>query len=713
MATLFRAPLYSLRASRSYSRVPHTAQGEVWFNRRPLDGAPKPFLQRDWPNPLDRNTRFPIENRTLLDPSEFWILKDRFFGGAGQPPSPTPVVPYRPAPHPIELRTWTQSLVNSTLFIPPFTAAPWPNPQPKAFATELRTIADSTEFWLLAPATASPVVPQDWLNPTRPRVSFDGQVSGTAFALSASLVRPAPTLEYPNPIRAPYAPDARTFTDGTEFWLLAPSTQAPFVPFDWPNPAVRARAIDTRTHADPSEFWLLKDTFFGGAGQPPSPTPAAPQRLAPHPIDLRTWLQNHLGDTLAPAAATPFPTTFWPNPTGKPFSVDLRTITDTTAFRRLIALVPTSQHDWPVPNGPRYPISLRSFAEFTRLLGKDRIFGGPGQPITIWPHPNPRGYRHPIDLRSLFVNGRLWEHREDLYASTIREANPVVYYRLNDDDVTAVEYLHGLANGTYVGDVTHDVLDAILYGDTAAAFTSAGAVDPSDIEFTAATVDADIRPAIQGGPAVSFEIWFKLSVTEWTPTPPPFVMDLFQWHISELQLYWVPAASSPTGVGYWGAAGFVPDSSPIEGNSVATDDANGPLVAIEPHAWTHIVYTWNAAASRQRIYVNGSLVNEAPVASTSLNFPAGARLYIGPWVEGALDEAAIYATELTPEQVAAHYALHAIPAVSDYDVRCLSSDLVIRVLGSDLVVRVPSEPVATVTGDDIVVLVPPDVEVLM
>ncbi len=184
----------------------------------------------------------------------------------------------------------------------------------------------------------------------------------------AALQNPFSLKDWPNPGIARRI-DALTWIQLPQ---LVPPVAAPFAQTDWPNPGIKVWAIENRTEADGSEFWFLKDTFFGGAGQPPSPTPAAPYRAAVWPIDGRTWLQNHLQDTLAPLGPSPF-----------------------------------NQDDWPVPAGYRYPISLRTFAEFTRLLGKDRIFGGSGQPISNFQQPNPLGYIYPIELRTEFARQTL------------------------------------------------------------------------------------------------------------------------------------------------------------------------------------------------------------------------------------------------------------------------------------------------------------------
>src|SRR5437773_1374935 len=70
-------------------------------------GAPGQPLVYDWQNP--RGYAFPTENRTYIDASEFWMLKDAFFGLAGNPnfdwPNPRSATPA------IQLRTWEGNLL--------------------------------------------------------------------------------------------------------------------------------------------------------------------------------------------------------------------------------------------------------------------------------------------------------------------------------------------------------------------------------------------------------------------------------------------------------------------------------------------------------------------------------------------------------------------------------------------------------------------------
>lgn len=62
-------------------------------------------------------------------------------------------------------------------------------------------------------------------------------------------------------------------------------------------------------------------------------------------------------------------------------------------------------HDWPNPRGYVPSILLRTDISPVRLelIGKDKFFGGPGQPPANLDWPVPKGKEYPSSLRSLFV----------------------------------------------------------------------------------------------------------------------------------------------------------------------------------------------------------------------------------------------------------------------------------------------------------------------
>jgi hypothetical protein len=421
MATIFRGPIFTRYAAlTSLAAALSCPTQELLATTLKPATATMPFVQADWPNPQIKQRS--IDLLTEADASEFWILKDKIYRGVGQVPTydwPNPLIPKRiganetdignrfalkntiPAAAPfsgstfdnptVRLRASVDLLTSVYYFVVddnlPKSPIDWPNPQ-------LRRGIDAltwTQSRIPTPPTQSPFSQTQWPNPQIAREPVDDltEVDASEFWLlkdqffGAAGQPPSPTPAV-NPRGYFYAIDGRTWTQSHVLDTLAPVQATPFALTDWPNPRGPFATLENRTEADPSEFWLLKDTFFGGPGQPPSPTPGAPYRAAVWPIDGRTWLQNHLQDTLAPLGPTPF-----------------------------------SLDDWPVPAGYRYPISLRTFAEFTRLLGKDRIFGGPGQPISNFQQPNPLGYLYPLELRTGFARQTLTTAIPALDASCI------------------------------------------------------------------------------------------------------------------------------------------------------------------------------------------------------------------------------------------------------------------------------------------------------
>lgn len=367
MASLFRAPLYTPRGSRSVSRVPHTAQTDVWANRLVLFGkdqffaAPGMAPTYDWPNPLRRDTRFPIENRSYIDPFESWLLKDKFFGGPGQPPSPFHQPNPRGYPYPIDGRTWTQALYLLNGKDQFFGAAgesatyDWPNPLGRAFPLDNRTEADATEFWLLV-QTAAPFAQTDWPNPSR--LAWSPETRSIAAQSPSWIFQPPQTIDWPNPSGPRFPLENRTQADATEFWLLSPAVASPFAQTDWPNPK-GARGIDARTWAG-SLSLLGKDQFFGATGESKTydwPNP----RGASFALENRTEADGTEFWLLVSSQA-PFTPIDWPNPAIKRPAIDTRTHLGWAAFGK-----PAAQTDWPNPQRPRLAIDARTALNVRRF----------------------------------------------------------------------------------------------------------------------------------------------------------------------------------------------------------------------------------------------------------------------------------------------------------------------------------------------------------
>jgi hypothetical protein len=94
------------------------------------------------------------------------------------------------------------------------------------------------------------------------------------------------------------------------------------------------------------------------------------------------------------------------------------------------------------------------------------------------------------------------------------------------------------------------------------------------------------------------------------------------------------------------------------GSDVGWDLTGGTSNLFE---WSHVVATWSGTAAK--LYVNGVLVddvndtNKTPGynASTAANLVVGATDNGSPY-NGGIDEVALYGSELTPAQIASHFA---------------------------------------------------------
>lgn len=298
--------------------------------------ATLPFGLIDWPNP--RVQPFAISNRTFL----FYYVPDQSapFNGLSDP-NPIGKV------YPIILRTWTQNLIESTLFAPPatppFYQTNWPNPLSKAALIDLRGYVDPSEFWLLKDqmfgGAGQPLTPVDW-----PITRLVKRGSDWTYSLQGSTLAPIPPA-------------------------------LPFNVSDWPNPQKKDWPLDLRGYIDPSEFWLLKDQLFGEAGQPLAPAGWPNPFVKVYALDLRTGWANLLETTLSQLAPLNQPN--WPLPIGKAFPIQLRTHVD---WRELMLqdMKPFLQNNWPNPQPWKVHSQLRTWTkgEWLSFVGLIAIVPG-------------------------------------------------------------------------------------------------------------------------------------------------------------------------------------------------------------------------------------------------------------------------------------------------------------------------------------------------
>ena len=228
------------------------------------------------------------------------------------------------------------------------------------------------------------------------------------------------------------------------------------------------------------------------------------------------------------------------------------------------------------------------------------------------------------------------------YADAIMADNPVAYYRMDE------------AYGSYLHDISGNGVNAVLTTSTeptnyAVARPLRGDGNNGAMEFNMDSVFATSDPngVLQFGEDQDFavEFWFK---TDGIPEGKSLISFLSYGDTNSG--YWIRTQGTST---YFEACldyGTTADKIGTE-----TDTTTGE--------WHHLVMNVDRDAF-MRIYIDTQLVNE----STDLlggDISSALPLLIGSqWgYEGLLDELAIYASTLTEEQIAAHYAL-GMPAIA-------------------------------------------------
>jgi hypothetical protein len=443
-----------LRADRA------AVENRTWLQRGehgPLRGKDNVLLGRllDWPNPTLRQDRAATENRTWLHEGGQKLLKDKFFGVAGQPPAdldwPVPKGAAR-----------ANSLLSSDadnswlplrfLFVqPPFSQDDWPNPVHRTTASRellswalAPTIAGLTYFardalitrmWAASPwaailsqlpmdllnttlvpsvITPAPFSLEDWPNPrgASPVVTLRTWTDIYRAHLFREAI-PELNLDWPVPKGALGSISLRTWSEGYKSQLFQEAI--PELNLDWPNPRGPEWTRDLRTFTNSIEIQLSgQDQFFGAPGQPPANTdwavPRGPARaVSLLSYDALAWLPLRVV-----IVAPPFFQMDWPNPRGSEWPRDLR------SFLRAMQLglpgqdnLPPFDYDWPNPRGPQRAVDLLSWAQNLQQTTLNPIIIAP--PFFLMDWPNPRGAAAAVALRT-------WA--EGYKAQLFREAIP-------------------------------------------------------------------------------------------------------------------------------------------------------------------------------------------------------------------------------------------------------------------------------------------------
>ena len=354
----------------------------------------------EWP--LPKWPQWEVGLGTFLNAVEVQLIgKDKTFGAAGQvfPNTDQPASP--PAIYPSHLRTWLDSLQTSTLAPTPssqnlFYAGNADTPLPKApiWPEVLRTwlqwfvIDDNVPFVITdQPLVRGALYPFDLrtiLNTTQIQFIGTGATAGQ-------------NQNYDWPL-----PKWPVYESGLRTSLGSPTIpdRNPHALYDWPLVNGAVYPIDLRS----TIYQGLLSTLLAPVPKPPFYQTEHPLvRPAIFPDVLRTWLQTRFGSFVEPL---PFALTDQPLTRGAVYPMDLRTALFENVQRTLLAPQPPPNLDQPLVRGAQYPFDLRTFVNplSLPLYGKDKFFGGAGQPLANFDQPWVTRPVYEITLRTTLGN---------------------------------------------------------------------------------------------------------------------------------------------------------------------------------------------------------------------------------------------------------------------------------------------------------------------
>ena len=211
------------------------------------------------------------------------------------------------------------------------------------------------------------------------------------------------------------------------------------------------------------------------------------------------------------------------------------------------------------------------------------------------------------------------------YEAAVLADAPALFYRCNETGgATAANSgsLGAAANGSYEGGVTLGDPPA-KEGLATAAALSGGSIRVPDL-------------GLGGLTQFSLEFWFRRN-----SEPAPFFAIYADdgWEYGSLHLNLFDSGA--------------PLQFAVNGNPNFPVFSPGWLVG----EWQHVVVTYDTATSEVRFYLNGTLFSSAPAGATPIPFNGGR---IGAWnserfLDGSIDEVALYTHVLSPARVLAHF----------------------------------------------------------
>ena len=271
--------------------------------------------------------------------------------------------------------------------------------------------------------------------------------------------------------------------------------------------------------------------------------------------------------------------------------------------------------------------------------------------------------------------------RESIYKKTITGTNGLVgYWRLGEGGGTVAEDLSSTGNdGTYTNTPTLGATGSIKGdNDTSVTFTAASQ------EYVTISDNSAYSPATTGD--LSVEAWIKGGATA------GHIVTKGNWDDSgsfEWQLNW----NSSQGFSAWA---WAPDGTQIG----RVDSPTG----LAQNVWHHLVVIFRQSGNME-MYVDGALTEiDTMGATTDKTSPveiAARADHFDSWLNGSIDDVAIYNVALTGDQVKEHYL--AGGGTNKYNLRQFSKG-VSTATGSasfsDLDARFSSADYVAVQGDD-------------
>ena len=223
------------------------------------------------------------------------------------------------------------------------------------------------------------------------------------------------------------------------------------------------------------------------------------------------------------------------------------------------------------------------------------------------------------------------------YADKVLADGAVAYWRLDEASGNALSQV-GNFPGTVTGGVTRGQPGALSDGNTAMQFDgSSGYIDAGNI-----------AAFNFGAGSFTIEAWIKISLGA-------------RYHVVVSK-----GGAEP------GWRGFVTGDN-VLGLAWGTDAQFYPLssTVLTLNVWQHVIWGYNATTAAVFYAVDGvhqAITATNHPATNAANVRIGTHMAGGYLFAGAIDEVAIYPTALTPQQIAAHYALRtatAMPAWHD------------------------------------------------